>query len=87
MLAQNRDEIRMRIALVQKDRFGCRRGEFELAMEGRALRGRWCEIAAVVKPTLTNGDDFRSRRERAYFGRNFRRPLLRVMWMHAGGGK
>lgn len=67
MLTQNRDEIRVRIALMQEHGLAAGRGNFELAVEGLALRLRSGEIAIVVKAALTDRDELRRTRKLAKF--------------------
>ena len=87
MLAQDCDEVRMRIALMQKHRLSCCDGKFELLLEGLPLRIMRGEIAIVVKATLADRHDLRSVRELAQFGRQIRRPFIGVMRVHACGCK
>ncbi len=56
MLAQNRDEIAVRVALVQKDGLAEPLGELQLAMERLLLRGVRREIAEVVETAFADGD-------------------------------
>src|SRR5690348_14927353 len=63
MLAQNRDEISVRIALVQEHWFADSRGQLELAMEGFLLGRAWREITIVVEPAFADGNDLRESRE------------------------
>jgi hypothetical protein len=87
MLAQNRNEVRVRITLVQEHGLSRGSGEFQLAVESSTLRTMRGKIAVVVEAALTNCDDLGSLRKRANAARLFGRPFIRVVRMYAGGGK
>ncbi len=57
--AQHREEVGVRVALVQEERLVQPRGEAELELERPALVGGRREIPEVVEPAFARGDDHR----------------------------
>ena len=58
MLAQDGDEILVRVALMQEHRLADPRGDLELTSERGALHVARREIAKVVEPAFAHRDDF-----------------------------
>jgi hypothetical protein len=87
MLAQDGDEVRMCIALMQKHGLSCCDGKFKLLLEGLPLRVMRCEIAIVVKATFADRHNLGSMRKLAQCARQIRRPVIGVMRVHACGCK
>ena len=70
VFAQDRDEVRMGIALMEEDGFTGSGGEFQLPLEGVALHRGRRKVALVIKTTLADGDDFGMRGEERHIGRH-----------------
>ena len=85
VLAQDRDEIGVRIALVQKQRLAGVDRDVELALERPALRRARREIAEVVQPAFADRHHFRPHDQRAHLGIGLGGVFGRVVRMHAGG--
>src|SRR5215472_13761052 len=64
VLAQDRDEVRMGVALVQEHRLAEERGKLELAVKGLPLRLARGEIAKVIEAAFADCRYFGGARER-----------------------
>src|SRR5690348_9854875 len=84
MLAQDGDEVRVGIALMQEYGLATTRCELQLTVKGLPLGALRGVVAIVVESTLTHGDDLRGDRQVAEL-RETRGQLGRVMRMHARG--
>ena len=87
VLAQDRGEVRVRIALVQEHRLADAARQLELAVERRALRGARREVAEVVEAALADGDHLAVAHELLELCRAAGIELGGVMRMHPGGGE
>jgi hypothetical protein len=85
VLAQDGEEVRVRVALVQEHRFTNLRGEFQLGVEGALLRGVRREISEVVEPAFTHRDDLGLPRQLRKLAGVLRCQLRRVVRMHPRG--
>jgi len=84
VLAQDGDEIRMRVALVEENRFAELACELELAVEGGLLRSARRVIPEVIESALADRHDLRLLSERAQFGRALGGEFARVVRVDAG---
>src|SRR6185312_4300265 len=84
VLAQDRDEVRVGIALMQEYGLATARCELQLTVKGLSLDGVRGVVAIVVQSTLTHGDDLRRARQVAEL-RETRGQLGRVVRMHTRG--
>ena len=64
ILAQDRNEILVRVALMQEHRLAQLDGELQLLAKRCQLRLARREIAEVIEPAFADGDDFRLPRQR-----------------------
>jgi hypothetical protein len=87
VFAKDREKVRMRISLMQKDWLARLCGEFKLAVKRFALRIMRGEVAVIVKAALTDCDDFGSLRKYSKNTGGLGGPFLRNMRMQASGGK
>ena len=87
VLSQDRDKVRMRVALMQKHRFAHACGNLQLARESGALHVARGEVAEVIEPAFADGDDFGRMGERFQFLSQLIRELSGVMGMYASGRK
>ncbi len=88
VLAQDGDEIGMRVALVQEYRLADARGELELAVKGLLLRGARGEVAEIIEPAFSHRDDLGMRASVLELARGAPRSSSRgVMRVNSGGGE
>lgn len=87
MLAQDRDEIIVGIALVQEHGLAEPERQFQLQVKRPLLRGARGVVAVVVQATLAHRDHFRAAGELLEFPRAHRIKLCGVVRVHACGGE
>ena len=85
VFSQNRDEVCMRIALMQEDRLAHSRGDLQLSRERSSLHVARRKIAKVIEAAFSDGDDFGRVRERFQRFTRLTCELDGVMWMNARG--
>src|SRR5580700_2637700 len=87
MLAQNRDEVGMCIALVQKERLAKFLRQCELAVKSLLLRRMRGVVAEVIQPAFPDGYHLRCARQFSELTQALRAQFVRVMRVHAGRGE
>ncbi len=83
-LDERREEVRVRVALMQEHGLAARRGELELRTERAPLRVARRQVAKVVEPAFADGDDVRAAEQRGERGSRVLVEFRRVMRVHAG---
>jgi predicted metal-dependent hydrolase len=86
-LAQDADEIRVRIALVQEYRLAYGDCDFQQGAKCRDLRIAWRKIAVVIQAAFANRHDGGSHGQFAQFIKNRGRQICRMVGMEPCGGK
>src|SRR5688500_20376444 len=84
MLAQDRDEILVGIALVEEDGLSDLRGDLELPGECAALRVARREIPEIIEPAFAGGDDRGIARRRLESGQGLEGEVRGMVRVHAG---
>ncbi len=87
VLAQDRREIGVRVALVKEHGLAHPGCELELPLEGLALRGARREVPEVIQPAFTDRHHLGLPGKVLELGRARRSQLARMMRVNAGGGK
>ena len=85
MLAQNGQQIGVRVALVQKYRLADARGQLELAVKGLLLRFARGEVAEIIETAFSHCDDCRIAKLLLELHSGGRGELAGVMRVNAGG--
>ena len=81
---EQRDELVVRVALMQKDGFPHVGGQLELGRERTPLRVARRVVAKEIEAALADGDERRVAEQRAQRGRRVRVEVGSVVRMHAG---
>ena len=82
MLAKNGYEVRMRVALMKKDRLADEAGELQLPMEGLLLDSARREVAKIIESAFAHRDHLRKGCELAQLRQQFARELFRIVRMN-----
>ena len=85
-ILQDRDEISMRIALMQEQRLADIRGDLQLPFERLALRRPRRKITVVIQPAFADRNDLRRLEQDAQFGVRLVGIFDGVVGMHTGCG-
>jgi hypothetical protein len=85
IVMQDRQELLVRVALMQEDRLAQSNGEIELPPERGKLLGPRRQIAKIVQPTFADCYDLRRRGERRELLQSRVVEVGRMMWVNAGG--
>ena len=86
MLTYDRNELRMRIALMQESGLAVLGGQFQLPVKGAPLRLARRKLAEVIEPAFARGADLRRSQQVAKQGQLRGFELQRVMRVHARRG-
>ena len=86
-ILHHRDEVIVRVTLVQEQRLAILGGQLQLALECPALCGPRREIAVVVQPAFAHRHHLGVCMQFAHLGVALVGVLQRLMRMHTGGGE